>query len=236
MDVVGAAVRIGARALAVAREQVDPALGEGASRARRVFGPERRQRLEDVRLRLVGGVGQVDRRDQRRVEIVVVQLWNGEHPLAQPQVAVERRQVPVHPVDQARVDRRRDVRSRRAPRRARCRTCAPARRRRRSAPARSASLRTSPCIVPSAVKKADITCARSSRTGEARWTLYAALSRRTSVPSLQGDRRVREVRVREDAVDRATGHSREPQRSPAGVPRHRCRYAPGGVECRRDRP
>ena len=50
-------------------------------------------------------------RDERRVEVVVVQLRDAHHLLAQLQVAVERRQVLVDAVDQARVDRGRDVRS-----------------------------------------------------------------------------------------------------------------------------
>ena len=111
VDVVRAAVRIGARALAVVRQQVDPALVERALDHRRVVRPERRDGAEHVLLRLLGRVFELHRRHERRVEIVVVQLVDAHHPLAKLQVAVERRQVPVHAVDEARVDRHRNVRA-----------------------------------------------------------------------------------------------------------------------------
>ena len=111
MDVVRAAVRVGARALAGSRIHVDPALGEGARRGRGVVRAERGERGEHVLLRLFHGVVQIDRRDERRVQIVVVQLREPHHALAQVQVAVERREIAVHAVDQPRVDRGRNVRA-----------------------------------------------------------------------------------------------------------------------------
>ena len=43
------------------------------------------------------GVYQVHRADERRVEVVVVQLVDAHHPLAQLEVAMERRQVALTP-------------------------------------------------------------------------------------------------------------------------------------------
>ena len=104
-----------------------------------------------------------------------MQLVDAEHPLAQLQVAMERRQVPVHAVDEARVDRQPGCSGRRAPTRARTDTCAPWR--------RTATFCTSPFIVvpnvrlkpPSALKNADITFSRSARLGSARKIAVARL-------------------------------------------------------------
>ena len=65
-------------------------------------------------LRFFSGVGEIDGRDERRVEIVVVQLGHAHHRLAQIQVAMEGRQTAIHTVDEVHVHRCRNVRSRRA--------------------------------------------------------------------------------------------------------------------------
>ena len=111
MDVVGAAVGVGAGALALVRQQIDPPLLERALNRRLVLGAERRDRLEDQLLRLLRRVFELHRADERRVEVVVVELVEAQDLLAQLQVAVKGRQVAVHAVDQARVDRHRDVRA-----------------------------------------------------------------------------------------------------------------------------
>ena len=111
MDVVRAAVRIGARALALARQQIDPALLERALNRRAILGPERRHGVEHDLLRFLGRVIELHRSDERRVEIVVVQLRQAENPLPQLQVPVERRQIAVHAVDEPRIDGDRNVRA-----------------------------------------------------------------------------------------------------------------------------
>ena len=111
MDVIGAAVRVGARPLAGVREEIDPAFVERPLQHRRVLGAERRQRREDMLLRLLRRVRQIDRADERRVQVVIVQLVEAHHPLAQLQVAMERRQRAVDAVDEPRIHRRRDVRA-----------------------------------------------------------------------------------------------------------------------------
>ena len=109
MDVVGAAIRVGAGPLPGRRIEVDPSLGEGALCGGRILVAERLQRRHDVLFRFVGGVGEVDRGHERGVEVVVVELGQPHHALAQRKIAVEGRQVPVHPVDEPHVHRRRDV-------------------------------------------------------------------------------------------------------------------------------
>ena len=76
-----------------------------------VVGAERLQGARDVLLGLFRRVGDIHRGDERRVEVVVVELGDAHHLLPQLQVAMERRQVLVDAVDQARVDRLRDVRA-----------------------------------------------------------------------------------------------------------------------------
>src|SRR5206468_6047024 len=72
MYVVCAAVRIRARALAWSWIQVDPALVERAVRSRGVVAAERFERGHDVFLRFLRGVVEIDRGDERRIQIVVV--------------------------------------------------------------------------------------------------------------------------------------------------------------------
>ena len=97
------AVRVGARTLAVVREQVDPALGECLLDGGRVLVAERLHRVEHELLRVFRRVREVHRRHERRVEIVVVQLVHAHHALAQLQIAMERGQVAVHALDEARL-------------------------------------------------------------------------------------------------------------------------------------
>ena len=109
MDVVSAAVRVGTCPLAVVRIQVDPALREGALRSGRVVRAERRERFEDTRLRFVCRVVQIDRRYERGIQIVVVELRHLEHALPQLEISMKRREVVIDAVDEAHVDRRRNV-------------------------------------------------------------------------------------------------------------------------------
>ncbi len=111
VDVVRGAVRVRARALAVVRVQIDPAFGEGALRAGRVFLAERRERIQHACFGFVGGVGQVDRGHERSIEVVVMQLRHLQHPLTEFEVAMKGREVVVDAVDEARVHGRRDIRA-----------------------------------------------------------------------------------------------------------------------------
>jgi hypothetical protein len=100
VHVVGAAVRVRARHLTVVRKQIDPAAVERAADRRLILGPEGRHRRQHELLRFARRVLQIHRRDERRVQVVVVQLVDLHHPLAQLQIPVKRRQVLVHAVDE----------------------------------------------------------------------------------------------------------------------------------------
>ena len=168
MDVIGAAVRVGARPFAGVREEIDPSLVERPLQHRRVLGSERRQRREHVLLRFLRRVRQIDRADERRVQIVVVQLVEAHHPLPQFQVAVERRQRAIDAVDRAAYTPSSGCSGRPAP--------SPAPTGYFRAFAKNSTFWTSPFIVvpnvrlklPSAWKNADITFWRSPRLGSPR--------------------------------------------------------------------
>ena len=94
VHVVGAAVRVGARALALGRIPVEPALVE---RALQHATCSRRRAAPSPASTCFCASSGVYRRstddDERRIQVVVVQVvGDAHHPLAQPQVAVERRQ------------------------------------------------------------------------------------------------------------------------------------------------
>ena len=80
---------IGAGALPLVREQIDPSLVERAIDRRHVVGAERRHCCSDVRLRLLRRVLEIHRTDERRIQIVVVELVDAHHPLPQFQVAMK---------------------------------------------------------------------------------------------------------------------------------------------------
>ena len=108
---VRAAARVRPGSLAWARKDIQPAFLERPLQHARVLRTERRQRRDHLFLGLLWRVGQVHGTDERRVEIVVVQLGEAHHPLSQLQVAVEGRQRTIDAFDEARVDRNRNVRA-----------------------------------------------------------------------------------------------------------------------------
>ena len=88
-----------------------PGPGEPLFEQLQVVIAERRRRGTHQRLRL-GDVEGALRCDQRRVDVVVVQVVEPQHPLPQPEVAVQGRQVAVRRLDQLLIDHGRDVRPR----------------------------------------------------------------------------------------------------------------------------
>ena len=101
--------REGAGALALVRVDVDPAVLEGAAHHIAIFFAERLDRLQDDLLRLFIGVFDVEVGDQRRVDIVVVELVEAEHRFAEIHVAVHGGEVVPDRFDEAVVDRGRHV-------------------------------------------------------------------------------------------------------------------------------
>ena len=202
MDVVRAAVRVGARHFSFRRVPVDPAILEPAAQHVGVVLAERRHRADHVFLRLLGRVPQIDRCDERRIQVVVVQVvGQPHHPLAQPEIAMERRQMAVHAVDQAHIDRHRDVRDRSATPRGSTRTCATSRRTATSARSSSSSRRSVRLKPPSASKNADIAAWRSARFGRRAQLAVAGLIDFDRLAVGERDRGIREIGVREDRVD-----------------------------------
>ena len=110
MDVIGGAFGIGARTLAFVREQIDPPAVVRALDRAGVFASERRDGFEDEFLRLLRRVGQFDRSDERRVQVVIMKLVQTENALAQLQVSMEGRKILADAIDEAHVDRHRNVR------------------------------------------------------------------------------------------------------------------------------
>ena len=110
MPVVDRAVHVGAGRLAGLRIDVHPVVGEPLAQERDVLVAERRGGGQSQGLGLVEVEGPL-RRDERGIDVVVAQLVEAEHPPAEPEAAVERRQVAVGRGDQCPVDRLRNVRS-----------------------------------------------------------------------------------------------------------------------------
>ena len=165
-----------------------------------------------------------------------MELRDVQQPLAQLQVAVKRRQVPVDAVDQARVDRDRDVRPVQGGGQ-RARVLARPGVEDVALHLRAQHRAERRLVLPERGRRTPTSPARDRR-GSARrdGRCNAALSSRTDVPSLERDRSGTGIGVREDAVDRRLARWRGRRRSPAGVPPRRSRYAPVGAGCRRDKP
>ena len=165
-----------------------------------------------------------------------MQLVEAHHPLAQLQVAVERRQVAVHAVDEARVDRHRNVRAveRHLERRVGY----------LRALAKNSTFCTSPFIVvpnvrlklPSALKNADITFSRSARFGSARSVAERRLIElRRCWPSLSVTVGYGKVGVRAGCCRRSTACRRAGRRRRGSSPRLAQRVRARGARCPRGR-
>ena len=101
--------REGTRALSFVRVDVDPAVPEGTAHDIAVLFAERSDRFQDEVLRLFVGVFGVKVGDQRRVDVVVVELVDPQHLFAEIHVAVHGGQVVPDRFDQAVVDNGRHV-------------------------------------------------------------------------------------------------------------------------------
>ena len=183
MHVVGGRVHVGARLLALCRVVVNPAVAESAVERRDVVGAQRRHGGLHFRLCLLDRVVQRDVGDERRIQIVVVQLIDAENARAQLEIAMERWQVLVHAVDERRVDGRSGYSGRRATPQASSRSAGPSR--------RNIADWTFALIVepserrndPRPSKNASITFCRSARFALARAAEYVETSRRACLPS-----------------------------------------------------
>ena len=100
-----AAVRKGARGLALVLVAIDPAAAQPPAQLRAVGIAERRERLQDNRRGFLVAVPPGHVGDQRHAHVVVVKLVEAERAAAQLVVAVQRRQPSVHGGHQVVVDR-----------------------------------------------------------------------------------------------------------------------------------
>ena len=101
--------RVRPGALARARQEVGPSGLVAARELAAVLVAERGHRRQRHRHGLVDRVAAVDLLDERRVQVLVPERGEAEHPLAQRQVPVQRRQVRVDVLDELAIDAHGDV-------------------------------------------------------------------------------------------------------------------------------
>ena len=110
VHVVGAPVHVRTAPLSGRGIQVHPAPVESHVERLHVVRAQDGDRVLDLGARLLDGVFERHVRDEGRVEVVVVQRVDAQHPLAKLKVAMEGGQMPIHAVYQLVIHRHRDSR------------------------------------------------------------------------------------------------------------------------------
>ena len=95
VNVVGRAVGVSPGGLTLVGIHVDPALRESAFRSRGVFGAKRGQSIQDVAFGHVDRIFGVDRRDERSIQIVIMEIGKLHHSFTEFQVSLKRWQIAI---------------------------------------------------------------------------------------------------------------------------------------------
>ena len=108
VHVIGAAVHIGARCLALARERIHPARRRAFRQQPAIFGTERAQRFQRRRPHFRQREAPLVAH-QRRIDVVIMEIRQAQHPLPEGEIAMQRRQPPIGLGDQRPVNAFRNV-------------------------------------------------------------------------------------------------------------------------------